>query len=303
MAVPESTAVSASPDRGATTAWQRGALGLLLTPIVVGIAATVLPGTQVGEASADLIVFGGAASTTLAALAIAAAWYPPPRRHFALGALAAIALGVLAGTGVTSVAAAITVDAALVALAWAIGTSIGRRIEHPGHLLPACVVVASADAISTVSSFGPTHAIAASTRALSILAVSFPVPGTSSLAPALGVGDLVFVAIVLGAVAAHGLSLARAALLCWLGVAVAGALSAVLQTAVPALVPLGAAVVLGIPASRRLRPRDRRVANLAMALAVSALAATIAAQLIHGEAHRGRLGGRVDFSLHTSATR
>jgi hypothetical protein len=80
------------------------------------------------------------------------------------------------------------------------------------------------------------------------------------MAPALGVGDLVFVAIVFGAVAAHGLSLPRAALLCFVGTSVAGATSAALGTAVPALLPIAAAVVLGIPEARKVRPRERRVA-------------------------------------------
>ena len=144
--------------------------------------------------------------------------------------------------------------------------------------MPACVVVACADATSVVSQFGPTHALAESEAALSIVAVGFPVPGTTSFAPALGVGDLVFIAIVFGAVAAHRLSLARVALLCGFGTAMAGVLSAVLATAVPALVPIAAAVVLGVPEARRLRPRERRVAILAMAIAASVAVAVIALQ-------------------------
>ena len=139
---------------------------------------------------------------------------------------------------------------------------------------------ACADATSVVSQFGPTHALAESDAALSIVAVGFPVPGTSSFAPALGVGDLVFVAIVFGAVAAHRLSIVRVALLCGLGAAIAGAASAVLGAAVPALVPIAAAVVLGVPEARRLRPRERRVAIVAMVIAASVAAAAIASQLV-----------------------
>jgi hypothetical protein len=152
--------------------------------------------------------------------------------------------------------------------------------------LPACVVVACADAISVVSRFGPTHAIAENERALSVVAVAFPVPGTSSFAPVLGVGDLVFIAIVLGAVAAHGLSLVRAALLCWLGTLAAGAASAILQTAVPALVAVGAAVVLGLPQARQVRPLERRVATLAITIAVAAAAAAIVAQIVRPAAEK-----------------
>jgi hypothetical protein len=240
----------------------------------------LLPRIHVGEQSANLIVFAGAASTSVTALAIAATFFPPPVWRLAVVGAAAVALGVLAWSGVASVAATVAVDAALVAAAWAIGTSIGRRIDHPGHLLPACVVVACADAASMVSRFGPTHVIAESERALSVVAIAFPVPGTSAVAPALGVGDLVFMAIVFGAVAAHGLSLTRAALLCLLGTAVAGGASAALATAVPALVPIAGAVVLGIPEARNVRPRERRAARLAMTIAVSVALAAVAAQLV-----------------------
>jgi hypothetical protein len=271
-----------APDPAATTEWKGAASGLLITPIVVGIAATLLPLVHTSETSANLIVFGGAACTAVAALAVAATSYPSARWRLAAASIAVATLGVLALTGVASVAAAIAVDTMLVAAAWATGTSIGRRIEHPGHLLPACVVVACADVASMVARFGPTHAIAESDRALSLVAIAFPVPGTSSMAPALGVGDLVFMAIVFGAVATHGLSLARAALLCWVGTVIAGAASAVLETAVPALLPIAAAIVLGLPAARKVRPRERRAASVAMAIAVSAAAAVIASQLVHG---------------------
>ncbi|HMI84130.1 MAG TPA: hypothetical protein VK550_08540 [Polyangiaceae bacterium] len=282
MALPDLAAKAPSSDLPSSARWPTAVSGLLLTPLVVAIAAMALPYFHCGDESASLIVFGGAASTSVAALAIAARSYPATGWRVAVGVTAVVLLAILAWTGITAVVAAIAVDAALVAAAWAIGTSIGRRIEHPGHLLPACVVVACADAASMVSRFGPTHVIAENERALSVVAIAFPVPGTSSVAPALGVGDLIFMAIVFGAVAGHGLSLVRAALLCGVGTAVAGAASAMLNTAVPALVSIAAALVLGLPEARRVRPRERRVASLAMAVAISVALAVIVAQLVHG---------------------
>jgi len=267
------------PGDAASANWQRAVSGLLFTPLVVGIAAVVLPRIQMADPTASIVVYGGAASTALVALAIAARSYPPWKWRLATIAVAGVVLAIAAWGSVTGMVAPLAVSASLVAAAWAIGTSIGRRIEHPGHLLPACVVVACADATSMISQFGPTHAIAESEAALSLFTVGFPVPGTSIFAPVLGVGDLVFVALVFGAVAAHRLSLARAALLCGLGTAVAGAASAGLGTAVPALVPIAAAIVLGIPEARKLRLRERRVAILAMAIAASVAAAAIASQL------------------------
>jgi hypothetical protein len=262
---------------------REAALGLFLVPLVVGAAALAFPRLAVGFAVADFVVFAGATSTAVAALAVAARGFPPGRWRAGTVAVAVVALGIVAATGAAGAVTPIVVDTALVAAAWSIGSSIGRRIEHPGHLLPACVVVASADAASVVSSFGPSHAIAASERALSIAAVAFPVPGTSSFAPALGVGDLVFIAILFGAVRAHALSLRRAASLAWIGAMAAGVASAVLGMPVPALVPIAAAIVLGLPEARRVRARERTVAAVAMAIAVTVAAATIGSQLLHSE--------------------
>lgn len=273
-----------SPDAATTDApvrVDRALIGLLVTPVVVGIAALVLPHIPMDVGGANLVVFVGSASMTVLALAIAAPSRVPLSSRLATAIIAAIALGVFALAGVNSTTAAVVVDTALVALAWGIGATIGRRIEHPGHLLPACVVVACADAASVLSRWGPTHAIAESERALSVMVISFPVPGEASVAPALGVGDLVFMAIVLGAAAVHGLSVVRTALLCGVGTLIAGAASAVLATAVPALLPIGAAVVIGLPAARRVRLAERRVAVLAMVLAVSVAAAAIGSQLLH----------------------
>src|SRR3954467_8344009 len=89
-------------------------------------------------------------------------------------------------------------NAALLAFAWATGAPVGRRIEHAGHLLPATFVAAAADLASVASSWGPSKAIVANERALSLLAISAPVPGVLAAAPVLGVGDLIFVALVLG---------------------------------------------------------------------------------------------------------
>lgn len=280
--MPPSDARPTAPilDRAASADWQRAALGLLLTPLVLGIAGAVLPRVHVGEQSASMVVYAGAASTTLLALAVLAGSYPPWKWRLATTLVAICAIAAAAWGAAAGMAAPVAVNAAWVAAAWAIGTSIGRRIEHPGHLLPACVVVAAADATSIVSQWGPTHALAESEAALSLFAVGFPVPGTSTFAPALGVGDLVFMAIVFGAVAAHRLSVARAALFCALGTAVAGAASAALETAVPALVPIAAAVVLGIPEARRVRPRERRAATVAMIVAASVAAAVIGTRLV-----------------------
>jgi hypothetical protein len=255
-------------------------IGLSITPVVVGIAALAVPTLHVGIATAGVIAFGGAISTAMLGITISSIRDESDVVRGTVAGAAALTLAVIAFVQARFAAAAIVVDAALVAGAWAVGASIGRRVQHPGHLLPACVVVGAVDLGSVLSSFGPSRAIAASERALSMLAVSFPVPGSTAFAPALGVGDLVFIALVLGAVAAHRLPLVRAAVLCFAGTAVAGAMASLLETAIPALVPIGAALVLGLPAVRNLRPEDRRSAKLAMSIAVSIAVATTLSRLM-----------------------
>src|SRR5687767_5166645 len=120
-------------DEAASANWQRGALGLSLTPLVVGVAAAVLPRIHLGDASASIVVYAGAASTSLAALAIAAGSYPTWKWRLATIAVATMALAVAFWERDGGMAAPIAVSASLVAAAWAIGTSSGRRIEHPGH--------------------------------------------------------------------------------------------------------------------------------------------------------------------------
>ena len=269
------------PHQGAL----RLAAGLGLTPLVVGLAALILPHMATSEAVASAVVFAGATSTALAGLALACSAPRSVPAAALRGRLltAALAIAVLAAAASCPLPgpwSALLIDAALVAAGWAIGGAIGNAIEDPGHLLPACVVVACADLMSTLSPSGPTHAIAASERALALAAVSFPVPGTNVFAPALGIGDLVFVALLFAAAARHRLSYARMVALTALGIAAAGSASAWLGMAVPALVPVAFAVVSGLKPVRTLRPKDRRVAAAAIALALGLVTATLAARLL-----------------------
>jgi hypothetical protein len=244
------------------------AIALLLTPLGAAAAAFVFPHLTLSEAATAALHFGCSAGVALLSLTLAARSALSLRRAGALlgAGIASLALGALAGA--RPALAVALVDLGLVSIAHAVGGSIGRRVSHPGHLLPACAVAAAADVASVVHPAGPSHAIAQSERALSLLAIGFPVPGTTQVAPALGLGDLVFLALVLGVGVAHRLSLTRTAISAALGLAAAGALSAVSGREVPALVPLGAALIAGIPEARRLRPEDRRTAAIAVTLAV-----------------------------------
>jgi hypothetical protein len=245
----------------------RLALGLGLTPCGVALAALLLPRAHVSGGVGNAVAFAGATLLPIVALAIAATAELQLAVAMGLAGVAALVLVGLAFVQHVPITAMVLVDGALVSLAWAVGSSIGRRVQHASHLLPACVVAASADLVSLLSPEGPSHAIAESDRALSVLATWFPVPGSHAIAPALGVGDLLFMALVFGAAIVHHLPYARAVVLCVLGTAAAGFASAWFGVAVPALVPISAAILLGLPQVRRVRAADRTAATWSMLIA------------------------------------
>src|SRR5262249_22830114 len=159
------TAVSAKPT-----------LAIALMPAAVVLGLVVLPHVKLGPAPAALVVFAIGAVFMVVSLALAAPSAPPLRLAIAVGGAAVVPpLGIAFAPASRWLAPA--VDASLVAVGHALGASLGRRVQHPGHLLPACIVAACADVASVVHPSGPTHAIAASERALSILAINVPVPG------------------------------------------------------------------------------------------------------------------------------
>ncbi|APR75729.1 Hypothetical protein A7982_01075 [Minicystis rosea] len=244
-------------------------LGLLLAPALTALGVAVAPRLTLSEPTAAAAVFAGAATAGLLALAASARAFLAPRAAIILAVAGLCVLAVAFFVAPPPAVGVILVNLGLVSIAHAAGASIGRRVAHPGHLLPACAVAAAADVVSLIHPSGPTHAIASSPRALAFFALGFPVPGTRLVAPALGFGDLVFLALVLGVAATHAMSLTRTAICGALGLAVAGVVAGALDINVPALVPIGAAVVIGLPEARRLRAEDRRTAQISMAAAVA----------------------------------
>lgn len=249
-------------------------IALVEVAFILTVALLVLPGVRVGEGAAGAIVFLGAAVTSFGGVHIAS--LSPPRFRFALilGGVAGLVMLTFAIVPPRHVAFAVLLDVALVGLAHAAGGSIGRRIQHPGHILPATVVAAAADIVSVVHPRGPTHLIAESEHALSVLAFTFPVPGHLAMAPALGVGDLLFFALLLGAAHAHAIPHGRIAVAALAGALLSGALAATFAIPIPALPAIGAAVLLLTPEMRKTPPRDRTVALGAMVIA-SVVAASV----------------------------
>jgi hypothetical protein len=164
----------------------------------------------------------------------------------------------------------------LLLVARGVGVGIGERIAHPGHVLPASVVAACADVASVMSPEGPTSTIVASERALSVFALAAPVLGTEAITLLLGVGDLVFVSMVVGVAYRHALGRVRVLSGALVGLLTAFALAAVSGVAIPALVTVAAGVVLAEPRFRALRRAERPTAIVGMAVAVTLVAAVVA---------------------------
>lgn len=251
------------------------ALGLLLLPSVVGCGALLSPHVPVSIELAEPLTFGGSLLTSVAALVVLSRTPVLGRARAVLLAGAVVLLAIAAFAHPPAAWAAVMVGAALVALAHAVGDLIGSRVEHPGHLLPACVVAAAIDIVSVLHPQGVSHAVLTSERALSLLTISFPVLGTPVVAPTIGVGDLLFIALVLGTARSHRLAWKRLAVLAVVALVLAGALSALIQMPVPALPLIGLLVVVGLPAARQLRPKDRTVALAFMAGTVALAIATV----------------------------
>ena len=238
--------------------------GLLLAPGVIGTTALLAPHVSPAASTADLIAFVGATATSLVALVLLSRGLLPAKVRIALGVLAPAGVGLLALRWIPMLPSIVLIAAFLVAFAYVLGDLIGSHIEHPGHLLPACVVASIADVTSVLHPSGPSHAVISNERTLGLMTVSFPVLGSDAFAPTIGVGDLLFIALLMAAARRHQLPWLRTAWLCAAGIAAAGAASYYLNRAIPALPPIGLAVIAGLPASRSLRRKDRPVATLFM---------------------------------------
>lgn len=251
-----------------------------LLPVgALAIAHLAAPHVRMGELAASLVTFALGTVVSLGGLTLTAPRKARPRESAALALIAALGLAAVAWRIAPPSLAGLATATAHLLLASALGASIGHRVEHPGHLLPACAVAAAADLASITTPGMPTRELLTTERALDLVAFPAPVPGTSSWAPVIGIGDLVFAALVLGAAAAHSLSRARASTALVLGALLAGVASAALERPVPALVPMAASVVALLPAVRRPRPRDRRATQLALALAAAVIAAVVVKRL------------------------
>jgi len=152
-----------------------------------------------------------------------------------------------------------------------LGAAVGSRMQRSGHILAVALVSAGVDLWSVTSPHGPTHAIVRNPALVRLLTVSVAVPSMREPQPAIGVGDVVFVALYLAAAQRFSLPRGRTLAVLGAGVLAAGGAAMAAGTPVPALPLIGFAMVLGHRAAREVHPEDQRATLFAAAVFVSSV--------------------------------
>ena len=210
------------------------------------LAALVMQALRLSEQAAFVLAYIGGVGLSLGGL-VAMARRGSHAIVFCCGGVACFAIALTLRDDLVRVA---LINAALLSFAHGVGGAIGVRVQHPSHLLLACVVAASTDALSLLLPHGPTHLIASKARVLSMLSVAFPLDG-ASVSPVIGIGDLLFSSLFLNAARTHALRFGRVAALIAAGLLCAGALSALFKAPIPALVPVALCLMVGLREMRR----------------------------------------------------
>ncbi len=221
-------------------------------------------------ATALLAYLIGFAAVSSMSIASGATVGPQPPRMLALWVPVSMVLVGLAwaslpaSTGPWGIVGSAAVILALLASGSISGGVLGARITHPGHLSVVAVVSSLADLWSVLGPSGPTAAIVTSAPLLSVLALPFPMLGTSDIEPLLGLGDIVFVALYLTASERFGLGKTRTMIALGMAFALTALLVIVFARAIPALPCLGAAVLFAHREARLPPPSERRTAAIGL---------------------------------------
>jgi len=166
--------------------------------------------------------------------------------------------------------------AALVLLAVLLGCSalggiVGANVEKAGYLLVVAIISSLVDGYSVLTPEGITAQVVEDEVLLSVLAISWPMAGSSEIFPLLGMGDVTLTSLYFVAARRHGLSPWRGLIMFAIAyLAVAGCVF-VAERALPALPFLGLAAVAAWPEVRRIPKEDRRQAWGGIAFVVAAL--------------------------------
>ncbi|MCB9666884.1 MAG: hypothetical protein H6715_02045 [Myxococcales bacterium] len=231
----------------------RAWLGMLLIALVILTIASLLSETIVLSPEFGYAIAFLAVSVSV----LSCAWAcPKPEWSATIWAGIGATLGLAALGWLTKSLAPLTqvslVTLILLSAGTLLGSRVGHSIEAPGHLLAVAVVSSLADMWSVFYQAGPSGNIAHNEAALTLLALSWPLLGSSDVIPLIGVGDVIFCAIYIGASRVHALSMARTLVALSLSFVLTLALLFIYQCPIPVLPIMGACILIALPQSRKL---------------------------------------------------
>lgn len=250
---------------------------LFATAAFVWLACAVAPHVVVAEALVDPLAVLLVVTPALFALMRSSAVELDGKASLSLLGLGAALLATIYFAGFSRAVVGLQV-LGLLLVGRGLGGGIGDRVAHPGHVLPASIVAATADLASVLSPEGVSNAIVANDRALSVAALAAPVLGSRAMTFVLGAGDLVMMSLVFAVARRFEVSRVRVAVAFAIGLFIAFALSAVLARPIPALCTIAIAGTLSSPKFFRVAPRDRT----ATIVGATVCAGVIAAMILRG---------------------
>lgn len=221
--------------------------GVAMVAVVAAVLGTCATAPTLPKSRASLLLLPLAALVALAVFEVAV---------FEVGASmlgpAAVVLALLLGAGSLA------------------GALVGGHIPSFGYLVVVAYVSTLADLYSVLAPSGPSAQIVQSEAALSVLALSWPIPGMEGLLPVLGVGDVVMSALYLAAVRRHRRGLGRTVIGLGVGFIITFATVIVTEVAIPALPALALAFLVVQPKAFAVPEQERRTAIVG-GLALTAL--------------------------------
>lgn len=228
-------------------------LGLIVTPVWPTAALAAVAGFALIFAALAGVVLAGGAGAAVAG----ADWR-------LTGLLVVVGGGLIAGGAqLDDAPSALLIGAGLLLAGNALGARLGREVQAASYLWPLVVVALGADIWSVTTPEGVTHQMVEDglPPGVPLIILSLPVPGVG-LSPVLGIGDVLFCGLLLGAVARLELSMKRALLGLAIGYGACLVGLVILASPIPALPFLGVAGVAALGRSAAPVPKELGMAIL-----------------------------------------
>ena len=184
-------------------------------------------------------------------------------RRAVLSLLVAAAAVIAAGLFAPLTMGAILVGGAWLVAGGVLGVSIGRGVHFASYLWPLVIVALGADIWSVTSPEGVTQTLIVESEApaatIQLLMLSLVVPGTG-LSPVLGIGDILFTGLLVGAARSLSLPIRRLLMGLMVGFGVCLIALLIIQLPLPALPFLGVFGVAALGSAARPKTSELLVA-------------------------------------------